>query len=261
MRTNRQRRLKGTVFAPFLLLLCVTALSPATTASAQARQEVDRNDESTRSVERSSDSSSSRSDSSPVSNNSSNSSSSSPSSNSSSSSSSSSSNDSSSSVSNDSGSTSGRRSGGDEGRRGGGGRGGGGKGDGEGRPRNREHPGWGSDNTLGSRKSDKKDKDDDHKRDRRSHDDETWREDESYRNSSAQSVSTQDECQRGFEQGLRTGASDARRGQPNDPYRSRHYKNGGGGFFSWGRGDAAKQSYRDCFLRGYQEGFQNPNLH
>jgi hypothetical protein len=44
----------------------------------------------------------------------------------------------------------------------------------------------------------------------------------------------------------------------NDPYRSRHYRNGGGGFFSLGRGAADKQSYRDCFLRGYEEGYRNP---
>jgi hypothetical protein len=44
----------------------------------------------------------------------------------------------------------------------------------------------------------------------------------------------------------------------NDPYRSRHYRNGGGGFFSWGRSDAEKQAYRDCFLRGYEDGFRNP---
>jgi hypothetical protein len=43
-----------------------------------------------------------------------------------------------------------------------------------------------------------------------------------------------------------------------DPYRSHHYKNGGGGFWSWGRNGADKQEYRDCFLRGYEEGYQNP---
>jgi hypothetical protein len=47
----------------------------------------------------------------------------------------------------------------------------------------------------------------------------------------------------------------------NDPYRSRHYQNGGGGFWSWGRGAADKQAYRDCFLRGYEEGYRNPNFH
>jgi hypothetical protein len=44
----------------------------------------------------------------------------------------------------------------------------------------------------------------------------------------------------------------------NDPYRSRHYRNGGGGFFSIGRSAGDKQSYRDCFLRGYEEGYRNP---
>jgi hypothetical protein len=76
-----------------------------------------------------------------------------------------------------------------------------------------------------------------------------------------QNVGGSDECERGYEEGLETGAKDARRGQTYDPQRSRHYKTGGGGLFSIGRSAADKQAYRDCFLRGYDEGFKNPNLY
>ena len=65
------------------------------------------------------------------------------------------------------------------------------------------------------------------------------------------------ECDRGYDDGLDTGASDARRGQTYDPQRSHHYKRGGGGLFSIGRSSAAKQEYRECFLKGYEEGFRN----
>jgi hypothetical protein len=73
-------------------------------------------------------------------------------------------------------------------------------------------------------------------------------------------VNLQDKCDRGYEDGLRAGAKDARRGQSNDPYSSGSYQRGGGGFFSWGRSDAEKRAYRDCFLKGYEEGYRNPNL-
>jgi hypothetical protein len=78
-------------------------------------------------------------------------------------------------------------------------------------------------------------------------------------NAPVQSVNLQAECDRGYEDGLKTGAKDALRGQSNDPQRSGNYKSGGGGFFSWGRSDAAKRAYRDCFLRGYEEGYRNPH--
>ena len=74
-------------------------------------------------------------------------------------------------------------------------------------------------------------------------------------------MSLQEECDRGYDAGLRTGAKDARRGQSNDPYRSGNYKSGGGGFFSLGRSATAKKAYRDCFLKGYEEGYRDPNLH
>ena len=51
----------------------------------------------------------------------------------------------------------------------------------------------------------------------------------------------------GFKDGLKTGSSDARRGQSNDPERSHYFKNAGFGNFG--------QTYREGFLRGYSEGF------
>lgn len=253
MRANKLRGLRGAVVAPFLLLLCVTALSPSA-ARAQARREVDRTDENTRSV----DNSSSRNDSSSSSTSSSSSASSSSSTSSSSSdnsssSSSSSSDTSSSTVNHDSGSSV-ERTRSDEGRRGGGN----GKADGEGRNRQRDHPGWGRAGDLDSRKRDPKDKDKDSRDKHNSYEDKTWTDDPSQ--STAQS-DDRDECERGLDEGRRTGASDARRGQSNDPLRSRHYKRGGGGIITWGRSGAAKQAYRDCFLRGYEEGYRNPNLY
>lgn len=262
MRSNNRRGLTGAVVAPFLLLLCVTALSPST-ARAQARREVERNDESTRTVENSSRSSdnSSSSTSSTSSSNSSSSSSSSTSSNSdnSSSSSSSSSIDTSSSVSNDNSGSGRERTRSDEGRRGGSRNADSGKDDGEKRNRQRDHPGWGRAGDLDSRKRDPKEKEKDSRDKHHSYEDKTWTDDPAQ--SAAQSSDDRDECERGLDEGRRTGASDARRGQSNDPLRSRHYKRGGGGIISWGRSGAAKQAYRDCFLRGYEEGYRNPNLY
>jgi hypothetical protein len=51
----------------------------------------------------------------------------------------------------------------------------------------------------------------------------------------------------GFHDGLKTGSSDARRGQSNDPERSHYFKDAGFGNFA--------QDYREGFLRGYSEGF------
>src|SRR5882672_2623177 len=51
----------------------------------------------------------------------------------------------------------------------------------------------------------------------------------------------------GYHDGLKTGSSDARRGQSNDPERSHYFKDAGFGNFA--------QDYRDGFLRGYSEGF------
>jgi hypothetical protein len=51
----------------------------------------------------------------------------------------------------------------------------------------------------------------------------------------------------GHQDGLKTGASDAHRGQSDDPQRSHYFKDAGFGNFA--------QDYREGFLRGYSEGF------
>jgi hypothetical protein len=51
----------------------------------------------------------------------------------------------------------------------------------------------------------------------------------------------------GFKDGLKTGSSDARRGQSNDPERSHYFQNAGFGNFG--------EAYREGFLRGYAQGF------
>jgi hypothetical protein len=51
----------------------------------------------------------------------------------------------------------------------------------------------------------------------------------------------------GYHDGLKTGSSDARRGQSNDPERSHYFKNAGFGNFA--------EAYREGFLRGYSDGF------
>ncbi|HYX30261.1 MAG TPA: hypothetical protein VE863_17090 [Pyrinomonadaceae bacterium] len=62
----------------------------------------------------------------------------------------------------------------------------------------------------------------------------------------------------GYEDGLFTGANDARRGQSYDPERSHFYGSANHGYNS-GLGQRAvyQQAYRDGFLRGYDEGFRN----
>jgi hypothetical protein len=51
----------------------------------------------------------------------------------------------------------------------------------------------------------------------------------------------------GYQDGLKTGADDARRHQSFDPQRSHYYKDSGFGNFA--------QNYRDGFDRGYSQGF------
>jgi len=62
----------------------------------------------------------------------------------------------------------------------------------------------------------------------------------------------------GYNDGLFTGANDARRGQSYDPERSHFYKHAGGGFLSiFGHPETYSTAYRDGFVRGYEEGFQH----
>ena len=51
----------------------------------------------------------------------------------------------------------------------------------------------------------------------------------------------------GYHDGLKTGSSDARRGQSDDPERSHYFKDSGFGNFA--------QDYRGGFMRGYSQGF------
>lgn len=61
----------------------------------------------------------------------------------------------------------------------------------------------------------------------------------------------------GYEDGLNTGANDARRGQSFDPQRSHFYKNATDGYnSSYGNRDAYKQAFRNGFLSGYHEGYR-----
>lgn len=52
------------------------------------------------------------------------------------------------------------------------------------------------------------------------------------------------ELNQGYQAGLNTGSSDARRGQSYNPQRSHYYK------------DARSQQFRNGFVRGYAEGFR-----
>ena len=52
------------------------------------------------------------------------------------------------------------------------------------------------------------------------------------------------ELQRGYQQGLNTGASDAQRGQNYNPQRSHYFKN------------ASSQVFRQGFVQGYDQGYQ-----
>jgi hypothetical protein len=62
---------------------------------------------------------------------------------------------------------------------------------------------------------------------------------------------------RGYQDGLNTGANDARRGQNYDPQRSHYYRNANYGYdSSYGNREAYRQAYRSGFVSGYREGFQ-----
>jgi hypothetical protein len=52
------------------------------------------------------------------------------------------------------------------------------------------------------------------------------------------------ELQRGYQQGLQTGASDGQRGQSYSPQRSRYYRN------------ASSQAFLQGFVRGYDQGYR-----
>jgi hypothetical protein len=61
---------------------------------------------------------------------------------------------------------------------------------------------------------------------------------------------------RGYQDGLNTGAGDAQRRQNYDPERSHYYRNATYGYSSsYGNREAYKSAYRDGFMRGYREGY------
>jgi hypothetical protein len=62
---------------------------------------------------------------------------------------------------------------------------------------------------------------------------------------------------RGYQDGLQTGANDANQGKSYDPQRSHYYKNATYGYDrSYGNRDQYKQVYRDSFVQGYNEGYR-----
>ena len=62
----------------------------------------------------------------------------------------------------------------------------------------------------------------------------------------------------GYEDGLYTGANDGRRGQSYNPSRSHFFRSATGGYTArFGDRDVYKQAYRDGFMRGYEEGYNN----
>lgn len=63
--------------------------------------------------------------------------------------------------------------------------------------------------------------------------------------------------EQGYRNGLSTGAADAQRGQSYNPQRSRYWKNGSDGYNSrYGNRGQYKQVFRDAFVQGYRQGYQ-----
>ena len=69
-----------------------------------------------------------------------------------------------------------------------------------------------------------------------------WRRDDWRRNQG--NVYVQQELNRGYQQGIQTGASDAQRGQSYSPQRSKFYQRAG------------SVPFREGFVRGYEQGYQ-----
>ena len=101
----------------------------------------------------------------------------------------------------------------------------------------------------GQNRDSRRDQDRDHRRDR-NRDDRNRRGD--YGNYGSQAARNQ-----GYQDGLQTGASDARRRQSYNPQRSHYYRNATGGYNGgYGNRNGDQQAYRDGFLRGYDEGYR-----
>jgi hypothetical protein len=65
-----------------------------------------------------------------------------------------------------------------------------------------------------------------------------------YNNRGVYNNTNQVELNRGYQQGLQTGASDAQRGQSYNPERSRYYRN------------PSSLEFREGFVRGYEQGYR-----
>ena len=65
-----------------------------------------------------------------------------------------------------------------------------------------------------------------------------------YGNNGGYGYNNQIELNRGYQNGLNTGASDARRGQSFNPQRSHYYRN------------ASSQAFRQGFVQGYDQGYR-----
>ena len=84
-------------------------------------------------------------------------------------------------------------------------------------------------------------------------DDRYRRNDDRYGNNNSYQVARQ----QGYVAGLRTGASDAQRGQSYSPQRSHYWRNGADGYRSgYGNRGQYQQIFRNAFAQGYREGYQ-----
>ena len=101
----------------------------------------------------------------------------------------------------------------------------------------------------------RRDRDDSYRRDR----DDSYRRDrdDSYRRDRYYNNGYEVARQQGRSYGLNAGAMDAQRNRRFDPERSSAYKNGTAGYDSrYGNKGQYKQVFRDAFLQGYREGYQ-----
>jgi hypothetical protein len=104
---------------------------------------------------------------------------------------------------------------------------------------------------------DRRDRDDRYRRNR--NDDRDYRNDrygnDRYGRNNGYNNSYQIARERGFQAGISTGASDAQRGQSYSPQRSHYWRNGNDGS-SYGNQGQYRQVFRDAFVQGYRQGFQ-----
>ena len=83
--------------------------------------------------------------------------------------------------------------------------------------------------------------------------DDRYRRDDRYGNNNSYQIARQ----QGYVAGLRTGASDAQRGQSYSPQRSHYWRDGADGYRSgYGNRGQYQQVFRNAFAQGYREGYQ-----